>query len=266
MKIQRRDFNKNFLKSESEKLILSPALKFFTIASINQRPCSFNNKKHQPPQLNQHPTTTNNPSNHIPHTNHTMSTTSEVENKLQNMAIGQKKSWADVEEEEEGSSSTTTTTTTTSQPTTTTSAPPSTTTVAASANAAAAYEEFVAPSDVDLESLQLDASNPLFSENKKFEQFGLRDELLQGVYALRYNMPSKIQSRALPILIHEPGMNLIAQSQSGTGKTATFGLGVLQHIDETKAAVQAIIAAPSLELADQIFNVLTKLAKLPKLA
>lgn len=182
------------------------------------------------------------------------------------MAIGQKKSWADVEEEEEGSSSTTTTTTT-SQPTTTTttSAPPSTSTVAAASANAAAYEEFVAPSDVDLESLQLDASNPLFSENKKFEQFGLRDELLQGVYALRYNMPSKIQSRALPILIHEPGMNLIAQSQSGTGKTATFGLGVLQHIDETKAAVQAIIAAPSLELADQIFNVLTKLAKFTKI-
>ena len=177
-----------------------------------------------------------------------------VEDKLQSMSLNTaKKSWADLEEEGDS------TATTTATPLQTTTTSPATT--AATTTSAPLAEEFVAATGVNLEAQQLDVNNPLFSEKKKFEEFGLKENLLQGVYALKYNMPSKIQSRALPILIEEKNMNLIAQSQSGTGKTATFGLGTLQHIDETKPVVQAIVVAPSLELADQISNVLLKLTK-----
>ena len=56
-------------------------------------------------------------------------------------------------------------------------------------------------------------------------------ELLRGVYGMGFNRPSKIQEQALPILLADPPCNLIAQSQSGTGKTAAFVLAMLSRVD-----------------------------------
>jgi ATP-dependent RNA helicase DDX19/DBP5 len=72
--------------------------------------------------------------------------------------------------------------------------------------------------------------SPLYSV-KRFEDLNLRPELLKGLYAMGFTKPSKIQETALPALLNNPPQNLIAQSQSGTGKTAAFSLAMLSRVD-----------------------------------
>ncbi len=73
---------------------------------------------------------------------------------------------------------------------------------------------------------------------------------------MNFRKPSKIQSKALPLLLADPPSNMIAQSQSGTGKTAAFVITILSRIDYTKPNMpQALCLAPSRELARQIEGV-----------
>lgn len=74
--------------------------------------------------------------------------------------------------------------------------------------------------------------------------FSNRDEnLLKGLYAMKFVKPSKVQERALPLLLANPPQNMIAQSQSGTGKTAAFSLTMLSRVDPTLDAVQVSVAS-----------------------
>jgi len=85
----------------------------------------------------------------------------------------------------------------------------------------------------------------------------LRDDLLRGIYAYGFEKPSAIQQRGImPILA---GHDTIAQAQSGTGKTATFSISVLQSINLSQKATQALILAPTRELAQQIQKVVRAL-------
>jgi translation initiation factor 4A len=78
----------------------------------------------------------------------------------------------------------------------------------------------------------------------------LREDLLRGIYAYGFEKPSAIQQRAIvPCTL---GRDVIAQAQSGTGKTATFAISVLQSIDTQLPDTQALILAPTRELAQQI--------------
>lgn len=79
---------------------------------------------------------------------------------------------------------------------------------------------------------------------------GLKDELLRGIYAYGFEKPSAIQQRAIIPCIK--GMDVIAQAQSGTGKTATFSIAILQQIDTSLSDCQALILAPTRELATQV--------------
>ncbi len=75
---------------------------------------------------------------------------------------------------------------------------------------------------------------------------------------MRFTKPSKIQEKALPLLLANPPQNMIGQSQSGTGKTAAFILNILTRLDFSPGMVdqpQALILAPSRELARQILGV-----------
>lgn len=85
----------------------------------------------------------------------------------------------------------------------------------------------------DLEIQRKDPKSPLFSV-KSFEALNLKPQLLKGVYAMGFNAPSKIQESALPTLLADPPQNMIAQSQSGTGKTAAFVLAMLSRVDQSK--------------------------------
>ena len=76
---------------------------------------------------------------------------------------------------------------------------------------------------------------------------------------MRFTKPSKIQEKALPLLLHDPPTNMIGQSQSGTGKTAAFVLNMLSKLDLSESMIrnpQALVLAPSRELARQILGVI----------
>lgn len=92
---------------------------------------------------------------------------------------------------------------------------------------------------------------------RDFDAMNLKEPLLRGVYAMGFEKPSAIQQRAiLPII---EGRDVIAQAQSGTGKTATFAIGILQRIEADLVACQALILAPTRELAQQIQKVVLAL-------
>jgi len=90
-----------------------------------------------------------------------------------------------------------------------------------------------------------------------FEEMNLHHDLLRGVFAYGFERPSAIQQRAIAPCIR--GHDVIAQAQSGTGKTATFSIAVLQNIDTASQDCQALILAPTRELAQQIQKVVIAL-------
>jgi len=87
-----------------------------------------------------------------------------------------------------------------------------------------------------------------------FDDLNLDKDLLRGIYAYGFEKPSPIQQKGILPLIK--GKDTIAQAQSGTGKTATFAIGSLQKIDPKLKEVQALILAPTRELAQQIAQVI----------
>lgn len=88
---------------------------------------------------------------------------------------------------------------------------------------------------------------------ESFDDMKLKEELLRGIYAYGFEKPSAIQQRAIMPCIQ--GRDVIAQAQSGTGKTATFSISILQQIDTSIRECQALILAPTRELAQQIQKV-----------
>lgn len=110
--------------------------------------------------------------------------------------------------------------------------------------------------EVKLADLQADTESPLHSVSS-FEELGLPKPINDGLLAMNFKKPSKIQERALPLMISNPPTNMIAQSQSGTGKTAAFVLTVLSRVDFSQPTQpQALLLAPSRELARQIQGVI----------
>ncbi|XP_077139554.1 ATP-dependent RNA helicase DDX25-like isoform X2 [Ranitomeya variabilis] len=107
---------------------------------------------------------------------------------------------------------------------------------------------------------QSDPSSPLYTV-KSFEELDLKPALLQGIYGMGFNRPSDIQATALPMILADPPQNLIAQSQSGTGKTAAFVLAMLSRVDVKEKYPQCICLSPTFELALQTGEVLKQMAK-----
>nr|XP_061792773.1 ATP-dependent RNA helicase DDX19B-like [Nerophis lumbriciformis] len=112
----------------------------------------------------------------------------------------------------------------------------------------------------EIEVVRRDPNSPLFSV-KTFEELCLKPELLMGVYGMGFNRPSTIQEKALPLMLAQPPQNLIAQSQSGTGKTAAFSLAVLSHVNSAHKWTQALCIAPTYELALQTGQVIEQMGK-----
>jgi len=90
-----------------------------------------------------------------------------------------------------------------------------------------------------------------------FDHMNVREELLRGIYGYGFEKPSAIQQRAILPLVR--GSDIIAQAQSGTGKTATFTIGILQQINFDLLECQALILAPTRELAQQTHKVVLAL-------
>ncbi|GFZ16658.1 eif4a-2 [Actinidia rufa] len=93
--------------------------------------------------------------------------------------------------------------------------------------------------------------------HESFDAMGLQENLLRGIYAYGFEKPSAIQQRG--IVPFCKGLDVIQQAQSGTGKTATFCSGILQQLDYGKVECQALVLAPTRELAQQIEKVMRAL-------
>lgn len=95
---------------------------------------------------------------------------------------------------------------------------------------------------------------------KNFESLGINEKLLKAVASLGFEKPSPIQEQAIPVLL-EKETDLVGLAQTGTGKTAAFGLPLLQKVDFTSRDTQAIILCPTRELCVQITKDLGNFAK-----
>jgi len=94
-----------------------------------------------------------------------------------------------------------------------------------------------------------------------FDTMGLKEPLLRGIFSYGFEKPSVIQQQA--IVPMTTGRDIIAQASSGTGKTATFSIGLLQQIDFSKDAYcQAIILSPTKELAEQTNSVVNAIGNI----
>ena len=91
-----------------------------------------------------------------------------------------------------------------------------------------------------------------------FDELDIKENILRGVYSYGFEKPSIIQHKAIPVLMS--GKDVIAQAQSGTGKTGAFSIGSLNNIDDKMNDTQVIILSPTRELADQTYNVINELS------
>jgi len=96
-----------------------------------------------------------------------------------------------------------------------------------------------------------------------FDSLSINDNLLRGIYGYGFERPSTIQYKSIPII--NSGKDLIAQSQSGTGKTGSFLIGVLNNIDESLTNIQSIIILPTHELANQCSDICNEFTKFTKI-
>ena len=96
---------------------------------------------------------------------------------------------------------------------------------------------------------------------KSFEEIGLDSELLSAIKELGFENPMPIQEEVIPHLIGEDRPDIIGLAQTGTGKTAAFGLPIIQNTDSSKNKIQFLILSPTRELCLQIFDDLTSFAK-----
>ncbi|MBU6327811.1 MAG: DEAD/DEAH box helicase, partial [Verrucomicrobia bacterium] len=95
---------------------------------------------------------------------------------------------------------------------------------------------------------------------KTFSELGVASEFCQALGEMGIITPTAIQTNAIPFLL-EKDTDLIAQAQTGTGKTAAFGLPLLAKIDPAKKEIQGLIVVPTRELAKQIGKQLFRFTK-----
>src|SRR6202161_4679803 len=122
----------------------------------------------------------------------------------------------------------------------------------------AAEEFFLAPrrerAGIDAEHV---SSPPPMS--KTFAELGLSEQTLRALRDVGYEAPSPIQEQTIPLLLE--GRDVIGQAQTGSGKTAAFGLPMIQYVDPSEADVQALVLTPTRELCIQVTQALRAYGK-----
>ena len=96
-------------------------------------------------------------------------------------------------------------------------------------------------------------------ETVKFTELDIKPEILKAVANMGFEAMSPIQAKAIPVELS--GKDVIGQAQTGTGKTAAFGIPILQKVDPKLKKPQAIVLCPTRELAIQVADEIRKLAK-----
>jgi ATP-dependent RNA helicase DDX6/DHH1 len=95
--------------------------------------------------------------------------------------------------------------------------------------------------------------------NVNFEDYGLKRELLMGIFEKGFEKPSPIQEEAIPVAL--TGKDILARAKNGTGKTASFIIPVLEKVDTSRNMIQALLCVPTRELALQTAGVTKELGK-----
>lgn len=93
----------------------------------------------------------------------------------------------------------------------------------------------------------------------RFSDLNLSSELLRAIDDLGFESPSEVQEASIPIILE--GRDVLAQAQTGTGKTASFGIPIIEGMEENADDLQALVLVPTRELARQVSEELKKLAK-----
>lgn len=102
--------------------------------------------------------------------------------------------------------------------------------------------------------------DPVLEKISSWDDLDISSDLLRGIYGYGFEKPSPIQCLAIkPIIEHH---DIIAQAQSGTGKTATFSIGALSRIDLSNSSTQALILSPTHELTKQTAKVIKSLSSM----
>jgi ATP-dependent RNA helicase DeaD len=99
----------------------------------------------------------------------------------------------------------------------------------------------------------------IFMELTKFDELELNPNILRAVEEMGFEEMSPIQAKAIPIMLS--GKDIVGQAQTGTGKTAAFGIPLLMRVDPKDRGLQAIVLCPTRELAIQVAEEIRKLAK-----
>lgn len=92
-----------------------------------------------------------------------------------------------------------------------------------------------------------------------FQEFGISDATLRALRDMGFEEPSPIQREAIPVILR--GKDVIGQAQTGTGKTAAFGIPIVETVDPRVPHVQALILVPTRELAVQVSGEIRRIAK-----
>lgn len=96
-------------------------------------------------------------------------------------------------------------------------------------------------------------------ETIRFDELDVNPQILRGIQEMGFEEATPIQSQAIPVVLS--GVDVIGQAQTGTGKTAAFGIPILQKVDPMLRKTQALILSPTRELAIQVADEIRKLAK-----
>src|SRR2546421_8408106 len=97
------------------------------------------------------------------------------------------------------------------------------------------------------------------SETMDFAGLGISERVLQSVRDMGFEEPTPVQARAIPLLLE--GRDVVAQALTGTGKTAAFGIPLVERIDVAHNVPQAVVLAPTRELAVQVAEALCQLGR-----
>ena len=95
--------------------------------------------------------------------------------------------------------------------------------------------------------------------SKQFSDLGINEQLLQSLAALQILVPTDIQQKTIPVILNQ-SKDVVALAKTGTGKTAAFGLPIIQLIDVSIPKIQAVVLAPTRELGQQIYTNLVSFA------
>jgi translation initiation factor 4A len=141
-----------------------------------------------------------------------------------------------------------------------TTATSATSALPAASAASSSYDTYIPITDSDMSGVYTSVELKTYTN---FDEMDLNEDLLRGIYSYGFEEPSRIQRVA--IVPMRTGRDFIAQAQSGTGKTGTFAIGMLNNLDKTLNKLQAIILLPTRELAEQVYDVVSAISSYMKI-